>query len=158
MGKLLEFRPKDGRGPKDDDNLLDGLTGLAVVIEDLDTVSVETGLNRTMLQALAERLLIEAQIPVVPLAAIGVDPQSAVLYIQLGAERSASGEIAWLMSLQVCENAVLVRDSDRRGGVATWTTNGVFSSSRTDFLRDVVEAVDEGIERLRASFRVAEHA
>jgi len=51
-----------------------------------------------------------------------------------------------------------VRDSDRRGGVATWTTNGVFSSSRTDFLRDVVEAVDEGIERLRASFRVAEHA
>ena len=158
MGKLLEFPRKDGSGGEDDGSLLDGLAGLAVVIEDLDTVSVEAGLNRTMLQALVERLLIEAQVPVVPLAAIGIDPQCAVLYVQIGAVRGKREDIAWLLGLQVCEHAVLVRDSDRRGGVATWTTNGVYSSSRADLLKDVVEAVEEVVARLRASFRVGEHA
>lgn len=158
MGKLLRFRgPRSGQA-EDEAWMFDGLEGLAVVIEDLDPVAVEAGLNRTNLQLHIEKRLGEAGMPVAPLVGAAGGDAVAVLYITIGTEQGPAGPVAFFLSLQVCEEASLARDPAHSGGVTTWLTNGVWVSSLGDLQRDAMAAIDEGLERLGTSFLVGREA
>lgn len=159
MGKLLRFRGTQARqGDTDEGWMFDGLDALAVVIEDLDPVAVEAGLNRTNIQLRIESRLSEAGIPVAPLLGAAEGEGVAVLYVAIGAERHASGPVVCSLSLQVAEGAVLARDPEKGGGVTTWLTNATWLSSVGDLERDVMEALDEGLANLERSFLVGQRA
>lgn len=156
MGKLLRFRSAPvGRGNDDDTWMLDGLNGLAVVIEDLDPVAVEAGLNRTTIQLHTEARLSEFGVAVAPLLEAAESEAVAVLYVAIGAERHLTGLLACHLSIQVCELAALARNPGQGGGVTTWLTNGSWASSPGDLEQDAMEALDEGLGRLGQSLTAA---
>jgi hypothetical protein len=153
MGQLLKFRgARVGRGDENDAWMFNGLAGLAVVIEDLDPIAVEAGLDRTNIQLHVERRLSEAGIPVAPFLRAAEGEAVAVLYVAIGTERDRMGPIAFFLSLQVCEEAALVRDPDQGGGVTTWLTNGVWASLMGDLQRDITAAIDEGLTHFATEF------
>ena len=159
MGKVLRFGGAPGHQDDADENwMFDGLEGLAIVIEDLDPVASEAGLNRTNLQLQIEERLSEMGIPLAPLIAVTNDHPVAVLCVAIDADRHSTGPVACSLRLQVCEAAALVRNPEMGGGVVTWQTNDSWVSSFEDVQRETMAALHEGLASLGESFHAGQHA
>jgi hypothetical protein len=55
MGKIVRFRRNARHASEADFWMFRGLAGIAVVVEDVDSVAVEAGVNRTNIQLQIER-------------------------------------------------------------------------------------------------------
>lgn len=135
--------------------LLQGIGGLAVVIEDLDRPAIEAGLDAESLRDHVAGRLSEAGLAVAPLAEVEEDTDLGILYVRVSTDRHASGVVAVGVDLQVCEAAHLARDEELAGGVVTWSTGGVRAADAAALARHVTDEVDEGVARLVYALREA---
>jgi hypothetical protein len=135
--------------------ILAGIGGIAVVVEDLDRVASESGLDADRIRLHVVRRLTEAGIRVVSFESIEDDPTRGILYVRISTDRHPSGVVAVAVDLQVCEGARLARDEDVAGGVITWSTGEVRAVDSVALSRMALEDVDAALERLVLAIRQA---
>lgn len=134
--------------------LLDGLGGLAVVVEDLDRPAIEAGLDADALRLHVAQRLAEAGVTVAALDELEDDPKIGILYVRVSTDLRG-GFMAVGVDLQVCEAARLARDEDLAGGVITWSTGGVRALDPGILAAQVMDEVDDGVARLVYAIREA---
>ena len=144
----MNFRPDEASV------LLEGLGGLAVVVEDLDRPALEAGLDADALRLHVAQRLTEAGITVAALDELEDDPQIGILYVRVSTDLRG-GFMAAGVDLQVCEAARLARDEDLAGGVVTWSTGGVRALDPGILAAQVMDEVDDGVARLVYAIREA---
>jgi hypothetical protein len=134
--------------------LLEGLGGLAVVVEDLDRPAIEAGLDADALRLHVAQRLAEAGVTVAVLDELEDDPKIGILYVRVSTDLRG-GFMAVGVDLQVCEAARLARDEDLAGGVITWSTGGVRALDPGILAAQVMDEVDDGVARLVYAIREA---
>lgn len=135
--------------------LLEGLGGLAVVIEDLDRAGMDAGLDADKLRRDVSTRLAEAGLRLADLDEIEEDAGLGILYVRISTDRHPSGILAVGVDLQVCEGARLARDEELAGGVITWSTGGVRAVTAEDLVRQAADELEDGLARLVYAIRDA---
>jgi len=155
MGRVLRFKRRKQQSEDPDIAILAGLGGVAVVIEDFDSVFEKAGLNRTTLQLAVEQQLSEGGVPVLTLQQAEESDDAAYLVVAVGADSHPTGVVASMLNLQLCEFALLPRGDELDGGVTTWRINGVWAVDKQNLAESMNDAIGDGLKRLVRDYRRA---
>ncbi len=152
---LALVSPAVAQDLKSDRATLVGLTGVGVVVENVDPTAEKDGLARSTLQNDVELKLRQAGIRVLSENELISAPGFPTLYLQVTAIRHEMGLYAYCIKLEVQQVVRLLRDPSITSAATTWEARGEIGVVGKQNLSTVREYVRDQVDQFINAYLAA---